>query len=108
MMARLVRPRAKTPSASDRQQDRVRVPIHGLESLDSGPHISPVEPAAPLDRREGPVRYLGMDVHTASTVWCLLEAQGDVVGELDVRRLQDLLEAVGLLRAVLDQPPRAA
>src|SRR5262245_44441978 len=81
MMAGLVRPRARTPSASDRHQDRVRDPIHGLESLDSGPHISPVEPAAPLDRREGAVRYLGMDVHAASTVWCLLEAQGDVVGE---------------------------
>src|SRR5262249_15635136 len=49
----LVRPRAKTPSASDRQQDRVHNPIHGLESLDSGPHISPVEPAAPLHPKGG-------------------------------------------------------
>ena len=27
------------------------------------------------------MRYLGMDVHTASTVWCLLDANGDIVGE---------------------------
>src|SRR5438132_6008599 len=32
-------------------------------------------------RREGAVRYLGMDVHAKSTVWCLLDAQGEVVSE---------------------------
>jgi hypothetical protein len=54
MMPRLVRPRdSMTPSASDRQQDRPCDPIHGLESLDSGPHIAPVEPAAPLDPKGG-------------------------------------------------------
>ncbi len=27
------------------------------------------------------MRYLGMDVHAKSTVWCLLDAQGEVVSE---------------------------
>jgi len=36
------------------------------------------------------------------------EDLGGDTAELDVRRLQDLLEAVGLLRAVLDQPPTVA
>src|SRR3989442_9808336 len=30
-------------------------------------------------RREGTVRYLGMDVHATSTVWCLLDGTGAVV-----------------------------
>ena len=27
------------------------------------------------------MRYLGMDVHAKATVWCLVDAQGEVVSE---------------------------
>jgi hypothetical protein len=47
MMAPVVRhrsPRRNTPSTSGRHKDRFTDPIHGLESLDSGPQLLPVEP----------------------------------------------------------------
>src|SRR5437762_10354086 len=54
MMAPSVRhPRVETPSASDRQSDRFTDPIHDVERVRSGPSISPVEPVALLDPKEG-------------------------------------------------------
>jgi transposase len=40
------------------------------------------------------VRYLGMDVHAKSTVWCLLNAQGEVVGQ---GRVETSATALGTL-----------
>ena len=42
-----------TSSASGRHNDRFTDPIHGLESLDSGPLLLPVEPAGVLDPKGG-------------------------------------------------------
>jgi len=54
MMAPVVRHRRRnTPSASGRHSDRFTDPIHGLESLDSGPPRLPVEPACVLDPTGG-------------------------------------------------------
>src|SRR5262249_40996888 len=49
LVAPLVRHRRlSTPSTSCRYNDRFTDPIHGLESLESGPQLWPVEPASVL------------------------------------------------------------
>src|SRR5262245_10125958 len=82
MMAPAVRHHEReTPSASGRHNDRVTDPIHGLEWVDSGPQRLPVEPACVLDPKGGGCAVSWQDVHAKSTVWCLLDAQGQVVSE---------------------------
>ena len=44
------------------------------------------------------MQYLGMDVHATATVWCLLDAQGEVLREGQVRTTAAALTA--LMRAL--------
>src|SRR5207244_7634491 len=51
--------------------------------------------------REGAVRYLGMDVHAKSTVWCLVDMQGAVMGEGRIATTAPALAA--LVRALSEE-----
>ena len=69
------------PSASSRHRLRVRDALDGLESMGSGPPVSPVKPVSMLDPKGGNREVSWHERALEVDVWCLLDARGEVVRE---------------------------